>query len=74
MVYFVLVQEIIRPGRTFQLVFLLTIILATLLALYLSKKGKTWSIRTIEGLEATKEGIARCAEMGRPVFSYSRNQ
>lgn len=68
MVYYVLVQEIIRPGRTFQLVFLLTIVIATLLALYLSRKGKTWSIRTIEGLEAIREGVARCAEMGRPVL------
>lgn len=68
MVYYVLVSEIIRTGRNFQLIFLLTVVASTLIALYLSKNGKTWDIRTIEGLEATREGIARCAEMGRPVL------
>ncbi|MGD0805631.1 MAG: DUF6754 domain-containing protein [Candidatus Bathyarchaeia archaeon] len=65
--YFI-VEQIIRAGRAAQLLFLLVVVAAVLLALYLSKNGKQFSIRPIEGLEATREGIARCAEMGRPVL------
>ena len=68
MFYYAVFEQLIRTGRTFQLVFLLVVVAATLVAVYLSRKGKTWSIRPIEGLEATREGIARCAEMGRPVL------
>jgi hypothetical protein len=65
---FIVVQELVRQGRAFQLLFLLIVVAATLVALYWSRKGKSWTLRTIEGLEATREGIARCAEMGRPVL------
>lgn len=32
-----------------------------------AKKGKTWNIRRIPGLDAIYEGIGRCVELGRPV-------
>jgi hypothetical protein len=63
-----LVEQIVKSGKAFQLVFLLVIVAATYASYYLAKKGRSWPIRPLEGLEAVREGIARCAEMGRPVL------
>ncbi|MBS7631768.1 hypothetical protein KEJ47_09440 [Candidatus Bathyarchaeota archaeon] len=62
------VGQIIQTGRAFQLVFLLIIGALGYVSYYLGKKGKTWEIRPLEGLEATYEGIGRAAEMGRPIM------
>jgi hypothetical protein len=62
------VEQIVRSGRSFQLATFIIITVLTLIALYLSKQGKSWDFRSIEGLDAIREGIARCAEMGRPVL------
>ena len=50
------------------MLFLLVMTVATYFTYYLAKKGRIWTIRTLEGLEAIREGVARCAEMGRPVL------
>lgn len=63
-----LVEQIVRTGRSVQLIFFLGVIAVTYLSYHWAKQGRVWEIRTLEGLEAIKEGVARCAEMGRPVL------
>lgn len=60
--------QILRSGRVFQLTFLLLIMVLVYISYYLGRKGKTWAIRPLEGLEAVREGIGRAAEMGRPIL------
>ncbi|MBS7653289.1 MAG: DUF6754 domain-containing protein [Candidatus Bathyarchaeia archaeon] len=62
------IEQVIRPGRGFQLAFMVTVGILCYLSYYLGKRGKTWEIRPLEGLEAAYEGIGRAAEMGRPVM------
>ena len=63
-----LAGQIIQSGKMFQLTFLILFGILTFIAFYLGKRGRTWEIRPLEGLEATYEGIGRSAEMGRPIM------
>lgn len=63
-----IVKEIIYQGRAFQLGFLILIGILTYISYYLTKRGKEWSIRPIEALDAIDEGIGRAAETGRPIL------
>jgi hypothetical protein len=65
---FSMVSEIIQPGKSAQLLFLLLIGILGYTAYYLGTKGRTWEIRSLEGLEAMFEGVGRSAEMGRPIL------
>lgn len=67
-VVFSTVSQIIETGKYAELIFLLLINILAYIAYYLGKHGKTWEIRTLEGLEAMYEGIGRSAEMGRPIM------
>jgi len=62
------VTQIIRTGRAFQLVFLIIMGILTYIAYRLGRGGREWTIRPLEGLDATYEGIGRSAEMGRPMM------
>ena len=62
------VEQIIRTGKGFQLLYLLIMGIAVYFAYSQAKTGKTHTIRPIEALEAIGESIGRCAEMGRPVL------
>jgi len=62
------VEQLIRTGRSFQLVFLIASGIAVYYAYNVAKGGKLWDIRPIEALDAIGESIGRCAEMGRPVL------
>ena len=62
------VEQIMRSGRTFQCLFLIIVWGLGYLAYYYGKKGRVYSIRPLEALEAIYEGIGRAAEMGRPVM------
>lgn len=68
LLYTVAVEQIIRSGRTFQLLILLIIAALTYFSYYLAKGGKSWQIRPLEGLEAMRESIGRCAEMGKSIM------
>jgi hypothetical protein len=65
---YLLTEQIIRPGRTAQIVLMIVVGILCYLSYYMGKQGKTWGIRPLEGLEAIYEGIGRAAEMGRPVL------
>lgn len=60
------VGEVLRTGRTFQLMFLVFTGIITYLFFTYGKQGKEYTIRPLEGLEAIFEGIGRCAEMAKP--------
>lgn len=62
------VGEIIRTGRVAQFAFLALLAIFTSYAYSLGRKGRTWDIRPLEGLDAIDEGIGRAAEMGRPIL------
>lgn len=62
------VEQLIRSGRGFQFAFMIVVGILCYLSYYLGRRGKTWEIRPLEGLEAAYEGIGRAAEMGRPVM------
>lgn len=63
-----LVGQILQEGRVFQLTFLLILGVLSFVAYYYGRRGRTWEIRSLEGLDATWEGIGRAAEMGRPIM------
>jgi len=62
------VGQLIKTGKVFQLLFLITIAVVAYASAKLSERGRRWAIRPLEGLEAIYEGIGRSAEMGRPVM------
>ncbi len=64
----VFVEQIIRTGKNFQLLYLLTMSIAVYYAYSQAKTGKTHTIRPIEALQAISDSIGRCAEMGRPIL------
>lgn len=61
-------SELITRGASFQLFFLILSAVCASIAFYLARRGKTWEIRPLEGLEAIYEGVGRAAEMGRPIL------
>lgn len=66
--YTTTVEQIIRSGRSFQLILFLVITVLTYVSYYLAKKGRSWQIRPLEGLEAIRDSIGRCAEMGKSIL------
>ena len=68
MIQTAIVEQLIRTGKSFQLVFLIAAGIAVYYAYNIAKGGKLWDIRPIEALDAIGESIGRCAEMGRPVL------
>lgn len=63
-----LVEQVLQKGRVFQLVLLIIMAILSYIAYHYGRKGRTWEIRPLEGLEATYESIGRAAEMGRPIM------
>lgn len=68
MLNIVFVEQLIRTGKNFQLLYLLTMSIAVYYAYSQAKAGKTWLIRPIEALEAISDNIGRCAEMGKSIL------
>jgi hypothetical protein len=68
MIQTAIVEQLIRTGKSFQLVFLIAAGIAVYYAYNVAKGGKLFDIRPIEALDAIGESIGRCAEMGRPVL------
>ncbi|RLI33853.1 hypothetical protein DRO56_00665 [Candidatus Bathyarchaeota archaeon] len=62
------VTEMIYQGRAFQLSFLILVGILTYISYYITKRGKEWTIRPIEALDAIDEGVGRAAETGRPIL------
>ena len=61
-------MTLIVPGSEVSLVMVVTLIIITLVASYLSKEGKIKpTIRRLPALDALEEGVGRATEMGRPV-------
>jgi hypothetical protein len=58
----------IASGRAFQLVFLIIMGILGTLSYELARRGRNWTVRSLEPLEAMKEGIGRAAETGRPIL------
>lgn len=54
-------------GRIFTLIILLVISVSILYSMYKGKQGFHYPLRSLPGLEAIKEVIGRCTEMGKPV-------
>lgn len=65
---FSVVEQVIIKGRGFQLILLVITGILAYVAYHLARKGKYWTIRPLEALDAIGEGIGRAAEMGRPIL------
>lgn len=57
----------IPDGKIIDVLMLLFLNGSAYLFLQMGKQGKTWKMRTLPALEGLKEGVARSAEMGKPV-------
>jgi hypothetical protein len=62
-------KMIIVAGRLFSLFIMLVIWVATVYIINEVKKGKTFEIRRVPGLDAIDEALGRCVETGRPVLA-----
>lgn len=60
---------IIESGRIFGFAILIVIMITTMYVMNEVKKGKTFTIRRVPGLDAMEEALGRCVEMGRPVLA-----
>jgi hypothetical protein len=58
----------ILAGRTFDLLYVIIVVVAFLLILYSKNWGYQPSIRRLPSVDAFEEAIGRAAEMGRPAF------
>lgn len=55
-------------GRIWVLVFMIFLSAAVMYFIYSAKKGKSFFLRKLAGLEAVEEAIGRATEMGRPIL------
>lgn len=59
-----------KAGQMFNLAVLIVAGIFVYVSYYLARKGRQWTIRPLEAIEAIQEGIGRAAEMNRPVLMF----
>lgn len=59
-----------KAGQMFNLAVLIVAGIFVYISYYLARKGRIWTIRPLEAIEAIQEGIGRAAEMNRPVLMF----
>lgn len=62
-------KMIVVSGRLFSLFIIIVVWIATVYIISEVKKGKTFGIRRVPGLDAIDEALGRCVETGRPVLA-----
>ena len=65
-----LLMSLIISKTVVQLLFLILIVAVYGIMMYLAKKGKTWKVRRIPGIDAIEESIGRATELNRPVAFF----